>query len=68
MSESPGSESNTEARNTRPGTKFGTAASATSNHYDAIVIGAGFSGLQQLHFLKDRIGLKTLVTCDIPCI
>ena len=29
--------------------------------YDAVVIGAGFSGLQQLHFLRDRIGLKTLV-------
>ncbi|MDG2474424.1 MAG: NAD(P)/FAD-dependent oxidoreductase [Paracoccaceae bacterium] len=29
--------------------------------YDAVIIGAGFSGLQQLHFLRDRLGLKTLV-------
>ena len=29
--------------------------------YDAIVIGAGFSGLQQLHFLRDRLGLSVLV-------
>ena len=29
--------------------------------YDAIVIGAGFSGIQQLHFLRDKLGLKTLL-------
>ncbi len=29
--------------------------------YDAVIIGAGFSGLQQLHFLRDRLGLATLV-------
>ena len=29
--------------------------------HDAIVIGAGFSGIQQLHFLRDKLGLNTLV-------
>ena len=29
--------------------------------YDAIIIGAGFSGLYQLHALRDRLGLSTLV-------
>jgi len=35
--------------------------SKSSDVYDAIIIGAGFSGLQQLHFLRDKLGLKTLV-------
>src|SRR5690349_13814273 len=29
--------------------------------YDAIIIGAGFSGLYQLHKLRDELGLKTRV-------
>ena len=29
--------------------------------HDAIVIGAGFSGIQQLHFLRDKLGLNALV-------
>ena len=29
--------------------------------YDAIIIGAGFSGLYQLHSLRDQLGLDTLV-------
>jgi len=32
-----------------------------NNHYDALVIGAGFSGLYQLHRLRDDLGLKTAV-------
>ncbi len=28
---------------------------------DALVIGAGFAGLYQLHCLRDRLGLSTLV-------
>jgi cation diffusion facilitator CzcD-associated flavoprotein CzcO len=30
-------------------------------HFDAIVIGAGFAGLYQLHALRDRLGLKVRV-------
>ena len=29
--------------------------------YDAVIVGAGFSGLQQLHFLRDKLGMKVLV-------
>ncbi|MGB1830559.1 MAG: NAD(P)-binding protein, partial [Paracoccaceae bacterium] len=32
-----------------------------NNHYDALIIGAGFSGLYQLHRLRDDLGLKTAV-------
>ena len=32
-----------------------------NNLYDALVIGAGFSGLYQLHRLRDDLGLKTAV-------
>ena len=28
------------------------------NHYDAIIIGAGFSGLYQLHFLRENLGIE----------
>ena len=31
-----------------------------NNHYDALIIGAGFSGLYQLHRLRDDLGLKRL--------
>ncbi|MEK9905117.1 MAG: NAD(P)/FAD-dependent oxidoreductase, partial [Rhodospirillales bacterium] len=29
--------------------------------FDAIVIGAGFAGMYQLHLLRDKLGLKVLV-------
>jgi cation diffusion facilitator CzcD-associated flavoprotein CzcO len=32
-----------------------------SGEFDALVIGAGFSGLYQLHCLRDRLGLSALV-------
>ena len=32
-----------------------------TNLYDALVIGAGFSGLYQLHRLRDDLGLKVAV-------
>jgi cation diffusion facilitator CzcD-associated flavoprotein CzcO len=34
---------------------------AAKTSYDAIVIGAGFSGLYQLHSLRDRLGLSAVV-------
>lgn len=36
-------------------------ATAPPQHYDAIVIGAGFSGLYALHHLRDRMGLQVRV-------
>jgi cation diffusion facilitator CzcD-associated flavoprotein CzcO len=33
----------------------------SSTHYDAIVIGAGFSGMYMLRRLRDELGMKTLV-------
>jgi cation diffusion facilitator CzcD-associated flavoprotein CzcO len=30
-------------------------------HFDALIIGAGFAGLYQLHCLRDRLGLRTQV-------
>jgi cation diffusion facilitator CzcD-associated flavoprotein CzcO len=38
-----------------------STANNSKTLYDAIVIGAGFSGIQQLHFLRDKLGLKTLL-------
>ena len=32
--------------------------SRQGRNYDALVIGAGFSGLYQLHCLRDRLGLS----------
>ena len=32
-----------------------------TTEYDALIIGAGFSGLYQLHLLRDRLGLKVRV-------
>ncbi len=37
------------------------AVAAAPSAYDAIIIGAGFSGLYQLHQLRDELGLKVLV-------
>lgn len=38
-----------------------TLATGTVRRYDAIVVGAGFSGLYQLHQLRDRLGLSVRV-------
>ncbi len=35
--------------------------SGQAGEYDALVVGAGFSGLYQLHCLRDRLGLSALV-------
>ena len=34
---------------------------STAQHFDAVVIGAGFSGLHMLKSLRDRLGLKVRV-------
>src|SRR3954463_12723639 len=34
---------------------------AGSGTYDAVIIGAGFSGMYQLHLLRDRLGLGVRV-------
>src|SRR5690349_22853926 len=36
-------------------------ASQPHRHLDALIIGAGFSGLYQLHCLRDRLGLRAQV-------
>jgi cation diffusion facilitator CzcD-associated flavoprotein CzcO len=36
-------------------------SSAGAQRYDAIIVGAGFSGLYQLHQLRDTLGLSVLV-------
>ncbi|MAS41817.1 MAG: cyclohexanone monooxygenase [Rhodobacteraceae bacterium] len=38
-----------------------TATNGTPASYDALIVGAGFAGLYQLHLLRDRLGLKTRV-------
>ena len=35
--------------------------SSRPDEFDAIVIGAGFSGMYMLHSLRDRLGLRVLV-------
>lgn len=37
------------------------ASVSSTEQYDAVIIGAGFTGLYQLHLLRDRLGLKTKV-------
>lgn len=37
------------------------AASGSAQVFDAVIIGAGFSGLYQLHCLRDRLGLNVRV-------
>ena len=37
------------------------AAPTSAGHFDALVIGAGFSGMYQLLRLRDRLGLKAVV-------
>ena len=43
-----------------------TAAGAPVRDYDAVIVGAGFSGLYQLHKLRDQLGLsvRVLETAD----
>jgi cation diffusion facilitator CzcD-associated flavoprotein CzcO len=38
-----------------------TATPTSAGHFDALVIGAGFSGMYQLLRLRDRLGLKAVV-------
>ncbi len=38
-----------------------TGSSIAQPHYDAIIVGAGFSGLYQLHQLRDQLGLHAVV-------
>ena len=38
-----------------------TTEQPDASDVDAVIVGAGFSGLYQLHLLRDRLGLKTLV-------
>ena len=38
-----------------------TAILRSERSYDAIIIGAGFSGLYQLHKLRDELGLNVRV-------
>ncbi|WP_425403693.1 flavin-containing monooxygenase [Hwanghaeella sp.] len=40
---------------------IGYGGQSTGNQYDAVIIGAGFTGLYQLHLLRDRLGLKVRV-------
>ncbi len=42
-------------------TTIGAAATASPNVLDALIIGAGFSGLYQLLCLRDRLGLRVQV-------
>jgi cation diffusion facilitator CzcD-associated flavoprotein CzcO len=42
-------------------TKRSTSKSGPSGDLDAVIVGAGFSGLYQLHLLRDRLGLAALV-------
>ncbi|MDF1791266.1 MAG: NAD(P)/FAD-dependent oxidoreductase [Thalassobaculaceae bacterium] len=38
-----------------------TTRAGDAGRYDAVIIGAGFSGMYQLHLLRDRLGLKARV-------
>ncbi|MBK1657511.1 flavin-containing monooxygenase [Paracraurococcus ruber] len=44
-----------------PDTLLREASPARAGDLDAIVIGAGFAGMYQLHLLRDRLGLKVRV-------
>ncbi|HTS55456.1 MAG TPA: NAD(P)-binding protein, partial [Burkholderiales bacterium] len=39
----------------------GSSIPTKQHHVDALIIGAGFSGLYQLLCLRDRLGLSALV-------
>ena len=45
-------------QDTRPAT---SRAGDESPPFDALIIGAGFSGLYQLHCLRDKLGLRVQV-------
>jgi cyclohexanone monooxygenase len=36
-------------------------ASSQQTHFDAVIVGAGFSGMYMLHSLRDKLGLKAMV-------
>src|ERR1700712_823272 len=38
-----------------------TSGAPATGTYDAIIVGAGFSGLYQLHQLRDKLGLSVVV-------
>ena len=42
-------------------TSKGAAKQSDAKRYDAIIIGAGFTGLYQLYCLRDRLGLNAQV-------
>jgi cation diffusion facilitator CzcD-associated flavoprotein CzcO len=47
------------------------AAQSFTTHFDALIIGAGFSGRYMLHSLRDKLGLSPRVLeagarCDTP--
>ena len=42
---------------TRPRMRSSESEARQTGHLDALIIGAGFSGLYQLHCLRDRLGL-----------
>lgn len=39
----------------------GNGSANALKHFDAVIVGAGFSGLYQLHLLRDRLGLSVRV-------
>ena len=39
----------------------GNPGDTTTRRFDAVIVGAGFSGLYQLHLLRDRLGLSVRV-------
>jgi cation diffusion facilitator CzcD-associated flavoprotein CzcO len=43
------------------GTTVSEGSHASTGEFDALIIGAGFSGLYQLHSLRDRLGLSVRV-------
>ncbi|WP_193181024.1 flavin-containing monooxygenase [Nisaea sediminum] len=46
---------------TKKSTAHETDALYPTERFDALIIGAGFTGLYQLHSLRDRLGMKALV-------
>ncbi len=45
----------------RPKTKDAAGKAASNPDFDALIVGAGFSGLYQLHCLRDKLGLNVAV-------
>lgn len=40
---------------------MGSASSTADKNFDAVIVGAGFTGMYQLHLLRDRLGLNVHV-------